>query len=90
MTFSKNKPEKFFIDIATLKNGKLYIYVRWNITSFERDTLVGGKQTFYDYDESRIEWVLPRKFETIESLNEYFESIYDELLDWAKATTTSF
>lgn len=75
------------IEIDTIKNGIVNILAHWDIVETERiDEMSGKTQTMYVYNECRMSWVLPYAMSSIEDIEEYFVTIEDELLNWAKGS----
>jgi len=85
MVNSLNNPQNIEIDFGTLRNGKVDILVHWNVTSTPDEE----GNPVYNYDECRMNWVLPELFTSREAIQNYFDNNYDtgeNILNWAKAT----
>ena len=92
MTSSNNNPELIQVDWGTLRHGKVDILVHWNV---EEQSTEGefGPQTYYTYDEQRMNWVLPTPMASRAAIAEYFNNNYDQgenILNWAKAAKLQF
>ena len=79
MVESTIKPKT--IEINTVKNGKVNLLAHWDITETEREG-----QKLYQYQEQRLNWVLPKSYTTKAGITSYLNSIEDEILDWAKGS----
>lgn len=87
MAESNVKPEKIHVD--QVKRGIVEILVRWNVTEVKRETEEGIPYIDYQYQEKRLEWVLPEPYKTIEEIQAYLDANYDtgeNILNWAKAS----
>ena len=69
------------IEIDKIKNGKATILVHWDIVLFKRE-----EQTGYQYDECRMQWILPQAYPTREHVAKYLYSVEAEILEWAKGS----
>jgi len=76
------------IHVDRVRKGIAEILVRWDITTIEKQTDDGSPYIEYQYDERRIDWVLPEPYKTIEEVQKYLDVNYDtgdNILNWAKA-----
>jgi hypothetical protein len=93
MPSSHESPQPIQIDFGTLKHGTVTILVHWNITPVEiTDQMSNEPVTRYEYQEARIDWILPAPFTTKEEIQSYFDANYDtseNILNWAQATKVS-
>ena len=86
MVQSSEEPQNIQVDCGKLKNGKVDILVHWNVEQKTRS----DESIYWEYDECRMNWVLPEPFTTREAIQNYFDNNYDtgeNILNWAKATT---
>ena len=83
MTESTDKPDVIQLDYV--RNGKAQILVHWNAEEKEKET-DEGTEIYWQYDECRMDWVLPDAYDTIADVQTYLDSISEELLDWAKGS----
>ncbi|MFA5760449.1 MAG: hypothetical protein WC877_01650 [Dehalococcoidales bacterium] len=77
------------IHVDRVRKGIAEILVRWSITEIKKATEEGIPYTDYQYDERRIEWILPEPYKTIEEVQKYLDANYDtgdNILNWAKAS----
>ena len=85
MTNSDTEPEVLFLDYV--KDGQCRLLVRWNIKQVEKeDPMTGKPRTSWDYSERVIWWILPQKYNTLEEIIAYLDTIEKEILNWTMAT----
>ena len=89
MTSSNIEPQNIEIDWGRFKNGKVDILIHWDIGEVKRvDEMTGDTLTYYQYEEKRMNWVLPSPMTSKVEIQSYFNDNYDQgekILDWAKA-----
>jgi len=83
MTESTDKPDVIQLDYV--RNGKAQILVHWNAEEIEKET-DEGTETHWQYDECRMQWVIPKHYDTREEVSKYLAVNQDEILDWAKGS----
>jgi len=80
------------IEIDTIKNGVARLLTHWNI-----ETTLREESTVYSYEEAVIKWTLPDTYETggesiqittREDVETYITANAEEIMSFAKATTT--
>lgn len=90
MPSSHESPQNIQIDFGTLKHGKVDILVHWDITPIEStDPMTNETRTTYEYEEVRMNWILPNPFTSKEEIQSYFDANYDQgekILNWAQAS----
>ena len=87
MVQSNTEPQDIQVDWGTMKHGKVDILVHWNV---EEVTL--NDQTHFQYDEVRINWILPTPMTSKAEIQEYFDANYasgENILGWAQASKIS-
>ena len=85
MVQSTIKPKT--IEIDRIKNGIVTLLAHWDIKEKERtDEMSGKTQKIYQYEECRMQWVLPKAYSTKAGITSYLASVEDEILDWAKGS----
>lgn len=94
MPSSHESPSLIQIDFGSLKNGVVSILVHWDIipvdllNSFTNETC-----TMYEYEEVRMNWILPELFTSKEEIQSYFDANYDQgetILNWAQASKITY
>lgn len=77
------------VEIDKIKNGIATILVCWDIVEKSR-TFDDIEETYWEYDECRMKWTLPTSYTSISDIQQYFDGIYDELVNWAKGCNINF
>lgn len=86
MTVHSNT-EPAVIQIDKIEAGIARLLVHWNIQQVTvTDTMTEETRQEWQYSERVIKWALPQKFEDIEGVKAYLESIKNEVLGYAEAT----
>ena len=84
MSESHIEPKSIEIDIV--ENGSARLLCHWNITSYERtDEMSNITQTYYQYAEEILWWVLPRPFLDLGAIETYLAANESEIVAYAKA-----
>ena len=93
MVQSNTEPQNIQVDWGTMKHGKVDILVHWNVEEVEQtDPMTEETTTYYQYDEVRINWILPSPMTSKVEIQEYFDANYDQgenILGWAMASKLS-
>ena len=85
MTNADTEPEVLFLDYV--KDGQCRLLVRWNIKEVEKEDLTTGRtHTSWDYSERAIWWVLPRKYNALDEILGYLDTVTEEIVNFATAT----
>ena len=84
MSESHIEPKSIEIDIV--ENGSARLLCHWDTTTIERtDEMSNSSQTYYQYSEEILWWVLPRPFVDRVSIEKYLSSNESEIIAYAKA-----
>ena len=90
MVQSNTEPQDIQVDWGTMKHGKVNILVHWNIEEIEHvDPMTEESTTYFQYDEVRINWILPTPMTSKVEIQTYFDANYTEgenILGWAMAS----
>ena len=86
MTVHSNT-EPAVIQIDRIENGIARLLVHWNIQQVTvTDTMTEETRQEWQYSERVIKWTIPQKYDTLTDLQEYFDGIQNEVVNWAEAT----
>lgn len=76
------------IQIDKIRRGIATILVHWDIGQIERETDF-GKEMLWQYEECRMDWILPQAYESREEVEEYLANVEEEILNWVKGAKVS-
>ena len=91
MTTVHSDTEPAVVYIDRIENGIARLLVRWNIVQEDvKNQMTEESRKAWQYSECVIPWTLPQKYESIEDILAYLDTIQDEILNWAMATENTF
>lgn len=90
MVQSNTNPHNIQVDWGTLRHGTVDILVHWSVEEIiHADPMTEESITYYQYDECRMNWILPSPMTSKADIQTYFDNNYsagENILDWAKAS----
>jgi len=93
MVQSNTEPQNIQVDWGTMKHGKVDILVHWNVEEVGHvDPMTEETTTYFQYDEVRINWILPSPMTSKVEIQGYFNANYtdgENILGWAMASKLS-
>lgn len=92
MIESTIEPEELFID--KVRNGRVRLLCRWDITKSTTTNNEIGDQTLWQYEEAALWWTFPHSYngnvlDNIPAIDSYVQANREEIMNFARGTQIS-